>query len=133
MEKKKLLFIIGVALIVILGIIAILLGKDKKPKEKEDNLNSNVLKDTTVEKLKITNQSVITTDGKSVYFASVTNESNEAYHLGKLYILVTLDGEVLKVTAKTNTDFAANETLPLNITFDLDISKATKVEFAVGE
>ena len=51
MDKKKLLFIIGIILIVILGIIAINMSKKSKELEVIDELNENILKDTIIDNI----------------------------------------------------------------------------------
>lgn len=131
MDKKKILFIAGIALIVILGIIAIFIGK-KEVKSKEDyNINKNVLKDTTMENFTITDQSVITRDGLSTYMANLTNNTKEKKHIDYLHIVFTIDDETIDVIASKNSDVDPEGKLPIMISFDRDISKATKVTYKI--
>ena len=130
MDKKKILFIVGVVLIIILGIIALNISKNKtKTSPALDNLNENILKDTNYAGLKIADQSVITREGLSTYMANVTNTKDTDNHIDKLYVVFTVNGEVIEVLAIADTTLGANDTIPLTIEFDQDISNTTKVEF----
>ena len=129
MDKKKILFIIGLVLIVILGIIAINISKKNKEPEPVDTLNENILKDTTVDGLRITNQAVITRDGISTYTANITNETSETKYIDEFYITFTVDGKEISTLAIKDTNITSNQTLPISLMYDEDISKATKVEY----
>ena len=129
MDKKKLLFIIGIILIVILGIIAINMSKKSKELEVIDELNENILKDTIIDNISITDQSVITRDGLSTFMANVTNKGNDTIHVDNLYIVFTIDGEEIEALAISNSDIDSNQIVPINLVFDRDISKATKVDY----
>ena len=132
MDKKKILFIVGTILIVILGLVAITIGrKNVKEKEVDDNINNNVLKDTTVESFIITDQSVITRDGLSTYMANLTNTAKEKKHIDYLHIIFTIDGDVVDVIASRNIDVNSEAKLPIMISFDRDVSKASKVTYAI--
>ena len=129
MDKKKLLFIIGIILIVILGIIAINMSKKSKELEVIDELNENILKDTIIDNISITDQSVITRNGLSTFMANVTNKGNDTIHVDNLYIVFTIDGEEIEALAISNSDIDSNQIVPINLVFDRDISKATKVDY----
>ncbi len=130
MEKKKLLFIIGVVVIVILGIIAIGLGRQKK-KNDENNANTNdvVLKDNEIGNLTITSQALITRDNLTTYYAKVTNNLNDNYQIDSLEIIFTVADEEIKAIMVPEYTFNANETYALTTDFDRDVSKASKVEY----
>ena len=104
MDKKKILFILGIILIVILGIVAINLGKKTKEPESTDKLNENILKNTTVESLSITDQSVITRDGVSTYMCNITNSGTETKHIDNLFLVFTIDGEEIEALAVKDVD-----------------------------
>ncbi len=129
MDKKKLLFIIGIILIVILGIIAINMSKKSKELEVIDELNENILKDTIIDNISITDQSVITRDGLSTFMANVTNKGNDTIHVDNLYIVFTIDGEEIEALVISNSDIDSNQIVPISLVFDRDISKATKVDY----
>ena len=129
MDKKKILFIIGLVLIVILWIIAINISKKNKEPEPVDTLNEEILKDTTVDGLHITNQAVITRDGISTYTANITNETSETKYIDEFYITFTVDGKEISALAIKDTNITSNQTLPISLMYDEDISKATKVEY----
>ena len=131
MDKKKIIFIAGIVLIVILGIVAINIAKKNNKNEVIDKLNESILKDTTVEGLKITNQSVITRDGLSTYMANITNETSETKHIDYLYIIFTLNNEEINALALRNVDIGPDSKTPIVINYDRDISKATKINYEI--
>lgn len=131
MDKKKGLFIIGVAVIIVLGIIALVIGRNNANKPVEvDNLNDNVLKDTEIANIKIVNQSVVTRNGLSTYLANAKNDKSEKVHVDKVYITFVMpDGEELTTLVLDDITLDADYILPISIEFDKDISKATKIEY----
>ena len=131
MDRRKILFLVGIVLIVILGVIAIIIGRNNKTVVTDDKLNDDILKDTMVDNLSITNQSVITRDEVSTYMANFTNTSNTSYQIDNLYIVFTVNGEELKALLMSNINIKENEMIPVSINFDRDISKATKVEYKI--
>ena len=131
MDKKKIIFIVGIVLIVIIGVIAINMSKKMAKPAEVDELNENILKDTIIEGIKITDQSVITENGLSSYTAILTNTLTENKHIGNFYIVFTLNGEEIESLAVTDIDISANGILPISLAFDQDISKATKVEYKI--
>ena len=131
MDKRKGLFIVGIVLIVILGIIAIIIGKNSKKEPTEvDNLNDNILKDTEIANIKIVNQSVVTRNGLSTYLANAKNDKSEKVHVDKVYINFVMDDDKeITVLVIDDVTFDADYVLPISIEFDKDISKAKKVEY----
>ena len=128
MDRKRILFIVGIILIIILGIIAINISKNKKTEEK-DNLNENLLKDTTVENLTITNQTVNAKEGSSNYIAFVTNNSNVNYQINKLYVIFTVDNKEIKALLLYDMTLSPGDSIPVSVTVDEDITKATNVTY----
>ena len=128
MDRKRILFIVGIILIIILGIIAINISKNKKTEEK-DNLNENLLKDTTVENLTITNQTVNAKEGSSNYIAIVTNNSNVNYQINKLYVIFTVDNKEIKALLLYDMTLSPGDSIPVSVTVDEDITKATNVTY----
>ena len=128
MDRKRILFIVGIILIIILGIIAINISKNKKTEEK-DNLNENLLKDTTVENLTITNQTVNAKEGSSNYIAIFTNNSNVNYQINKLYVIFTVDNKEIKALLLYDMTLSPGDSIPVSVTVDEDITKATNVTY----
>ena len=131
MDKKRIVFIIGLILVIALGIIALSISKNKKETTKDDNPENNVLKNTTIENITITNQSIVTKDGLSTYTANVANNLSSSYHIDKLSIIFTINDEELNISAATNINLEAKESFPLIINFDQDISKLSKIDYKV--
>ena len=129
MDKKKILFLGAIILIVILGIVAINISKKNKTPAEIDELNENILKDVLIEGLSINNQAVITRDEISTYTAIITNTLSETKHISEFIIVFTVDGEEIEATAIKDLDLTPNKEMPISISFENDISKATKVDY----
>ena len=131
MEKKKLLFIVGIVLIVILGIVAIILSRKNTPSQNIDDNGNAIFDDASVAGLKITNQAIIARDKASTFTANITNSTSKENKIDSLSLIITLDGETINAPALPEYTFKADETYPIVISFDKDISKATKIEYEV--
>ena len=140
-DKSKII-IIAAPLIIIACIIfsvkTIMNNKNTKEEPfKLDGLdavdNAELLKDIMASDLKITDQSIINTDGISTYYATITNTKNSDYHVNYLYAVFTIDGKEINSLVSYDTTLKANEERLINISFDRDISKTTKIEYKVTE
>ena len=135
MDKKKLL-IFGATLLglIILGLILMLVFK-KEPQEefKIDGIdlpeNKEVLKDTQVEDLKITNVSIITRDGKSSFTASVENTSDTSTKINTLTIVFYEGDNKLEAIALYNTELYSNQKTNIKLTIEKDLTKTNKIEY----
>ena len=113
--------------------------EEKKTEEKEKepvvsvNTEENVIKDQTFEGLTMTNTSLVTTDGISKLVTEVTNNTGADYYLQEFEITVKdAEGNVLDTLVGYVTSVIKNgETKTINSSTDIDLSKATSIEYNV--
>lgn len=136
MKNKKLLIpcLILIILASISIIIYMLVNKDKDPQEYTiDGIdlveNKEILKDTNVENLKITNVSLLTRNGISSYKAEVENNTEEDINIKKLYVIFYENETKNEIAVLSNTTIKTNNKTYINITFESDYSKTTKIEY----
>ena len=140
-DKSKIIIIVAPLIIIaciIFSVKTIMNSKNTKEEPfKIDGLdavdNAELLKDIIASNLKITDQSIINTDGVSTYYATITNTKNSDYHINYLYAVFTIDGKKINSLVSYNTTLKANEERLINISFDRDISNTTKIEYKVTE
>ena len=131
--------------IVILTLSALLLvglitgcGCKKKEKEtKKDevkvNTNKEVIKDQEVDGIKMTNTSMVTTNGITKLTTSVTNDTDTDYKLNE-YMIIIKDKEgkeIVKIPGYVGDTIKAGETRTINSSVDIDLSKAASIEYEV--
>ena len=139
MKSKKTLLIICLVFIILLSIgtsIYILINKKEKSEFKVDGIetvqNENILNDTTVENLQITNASLLTRDGISTYSAEVNNLTENDITIDKLYVTF-YEGDIEnKILALFNASIKANGKAYINITSENDLSNTDKITYTIG-
>jgi len=138
MNKKKIL-IIG-SIIAIMLSIALIIYVTTKPKDTPiDNqiegitlpTNKNILKDVTINNLKITNISIMKRDNISTYKATVTNETQVDIKINKLHVIFYEGDNENKVLALSETTLAPNNKMYINITSENDLTKVTKINYVI--
>lgn len=137
MDKKKLLTI-GSIIVIIVSIIAIIVLVVNKDKEEEFTIdginlptNKEILKESTIDNLKITDISLLTRDGISTYKATVTNESDEDIDINALYVIFYEGDTENKTLALYDTKISSKEEKYINITSELDLTNTTKIEYVL--
>lgn len=131
----------------LLGLVGLVLfttgcGCDKKesvnkPENKEPettiNTNEGVITDQTFEGLKMTNTSLVMTNGMSTLVTEVTNNTGADYHLVEFVITVKdADGNVITTLPGYVGDVILNgETRVIDSTIDIDLSHAASIEYSV--
>ena len=139
--KKKL--IMTLSLVLVLGLAA---GcscskkkENKKSNEKQPVIKTNtepeVIKDREVDGIKLTNSSVITTDGVTEITTSVTNPTSEDYHLDEFKIIVKdKNGDVMiTLPGYVGDVIKAGETRTIRSSVSMDLSTAKSVEYEVSK
>lgn len=134
--KNKILIAVS-SLIILLSIIAIIfIIKDSKKEPEEFKIDSldvlddkELLKDTKYDTLDITNQVLSTRNNISTYNAILENNTESDYKIDSLYVVFTTDKEEIESLALSDTLVKANQSVVINISFDKDISKTTKIAF----
>lgn len=140
-NKQKLIIIIAPLIIIACIIFSVktIMNSTKKEEDpfKIEGLdvveNDKLLKDISTSDLKITKQSIINSDGISTYYATIVNTKSSDYHINYLYAIFTVDDKEIKSLVSYNTTLKGNEERLINISFDKDISKATKIEYKVTD
>ena len=140
-NKQKIIVIIAPLIILACIIFTVKTIVDNNNREEEtakiDGLdvvdNDKLLKDIATSDLKITKQSIINVDNMSNYHATITNTLNSDYHIDYLYAIFTVNGKEITSLVSIDTTLKANEERKINISFDTDISNATKIEYKVTD
>ncbi len=137
--KKKLFMTLSLVLVVGLAVGCGCKKKDNKDKSKENqpviktNTEKEVIKDREVDGMKLTNSSVITTDGVTEITTTVTNPKSEDYYLEEFKmivkdkngdVIITLPGYVGEV-------IKAGETKTIRSSVSMDLSTAKSIEYEV--
>lgn len=135
MDKKKLL-VIGSIIVIIVSIIAsiiIIVNKDNEEEFTIDGIilpsNKEILKETTIDDLKITDISLLTRNGISTYKATALNETEENINIEALYIIFYENDIENKEIALYNTQITVNEKKHIDIISEKDLSNITKIEY----
>lgn len=137
---KKNLYII-VTFIIFAGLLT---GCGKKnsevEKEKENagveiNTNEEVIKNQVVEDFKLTNTSVIYTNGSSTLVTSVKNDSSETKYIKSFNIILKDDsGKIIaQLLGYIGEEIPAGETREITSSSDMDLTKATSVEYTINK
>lgn len=137
MDKKKILIVCSI-LIILVSIIAsiyIVSSKEEEPEFTIDGINlpenKEVLKDATVEDLKITDVSLMSRDETSTFKATVSNDTDKDITIDKLYIIFYEEKKETKAMALYNTTVESNEETYINITLEKELTKVTKIEYVL--
>ena len=136
-DKKTILkAIICIAIIVLCTVVSVKTiikskGEDNNKGNGNNTNQQEIFKDSTVGDISISSIKVNANDETSNYRAIVSNKSDQEYHIETLTIAITTDGYTQKIPALNNITLKANESKVINITFDYDITKATKIEYII--
>lgn len=138
MKNKKIIIIVCLALVILLAIgvsIYILTNKPEENKFKIDGIdvaeNKDILKDTTVENLEITNISLLIRDGISTYSAQINNPTENDIAIDKLYVTFYEDDKENKLLALSNASIKTKGKAYINVTSESDLSKTTKITYSI--
>lgn len=124
----------------VLLIVGLVTGCGCKKKEKETvkeeikvNTNKDVIKDQEVDGIKMTNTSMVTTNGLTKLVTSVTNDTDKDYKLDEYMIIIKdKDGkEIVKIPGYVGDTIKAGETRTINSSVDIDLSNAASIEYEV--
>lgn len=135
MDKKKII-IIGSIVAVLLSIAVIIYVTTKTPNNEEYTIdgidlpkNKEILNDTTVDNLKITDISLLTRNGVSTFKATVSNETAEDIIINKLYVVFYEGEKENKIPAIANATLSPGEKTYINITSESNLSNTSKIEY----
>ena len=136
MKKKKILIIVStLAIILSLTIITYTLNKNKNEPQFiiegiEIPQNKDILNDTTINNLKISNISLITKNELSTFKASITNIKEENTKINKLYVVFHINNQKHKILALYDTTITKEEKY-INITTETILTNTTKIEYII--
>ena len=109
MDKKKIIVIVSLIAIIAASIITniyILSNQEKDNEFKIDGItsteNKDILKDTKVGNLDITNITLFNNNGTSVYKAKISNNTNKDININKLYVVFSENEKENKKLALSN-------------------------------
>lgn len=135
-NKKKI--IIGIVFLLVVAIIFLIIAIVNKPDNEEFKIegidlpqNKEVLKDTTIGDIKITNVSLLTSNGISTYKARVYNTSNDDLIIKKLAVVFEEDDIKNNVEVLRDAKIASGEFTYINITSEKDLSNIDKIEYVL--
>ena len=138
MDKKKIILIICLIVIILASIITnIYFLKDNKEtnKLKIDGIttteNKEILKDTKVNQLDITNISLLNNNNTSVFKAKVSNNTNEDIEIKKLYIVFYENEKEKKIPGLINVIIKSGDSTFINISSSTDLTKSTDIKYVL--
>lgn len=140
MKNKKLILIVCLIIIILVSIITcIYIFANREEAETSSGLidgigiakNKDILKDTKVEELQITNVSLFVREGITSYSALVTNNTDKNIDINKLYVIFHENGEERKILALSNIQIKPTEEQYISITSEKDLSNTEKIEYVI--
>ena len=93
--------------------------------------NESILKDKKVSGLDITKQVLYNDNNITKFNGKIENNTNKDYEIKKLFVIFTNDNIKEKVLLMHDRTLKANDTFPINITFDKDMLNTTKIEYVL--
>lgn len=136
-NKQKVLLIVSIICIigVILCVILILNNKNKTEEFKIDGLDivekEDLLKDTNVDTLLVTDQVLYKQEGTYKFSAIVNNKTDSDYYVKNLYVTFTVNNTEKKILVAKDTNIKANDIKTINISFDNVMKDVTKIEYSI--
>lgn len=138
MDKKKIL--IGCFALIILASIGAsiyIVSKDEK-KESEFQIdgmdlpeNKEILQDSTVGDLKVTDVSIIFRDDMSNFKALVTNDTAKDIYVDKLYVVFYEGNQESRTMLLYDITIPSSTGTHVDITSEKDLTKVTKIEYVL--
>ncbi len=136
MNKQKIIII--VLILVILGCLTasiIMIKNNPKNQNELDNFNNidnqEVLKNTEVEGLTISNQILSVDESMSTYKAIIANTTDKSVSLKKLYITFTKEQDEFEVIALSNISLDINEEKIINVSVDRNLKDVKKIDYRI--
>lgn len=135
MEKKKIILIV-VSIVALLLSVLVIVGAVAKKEERTYNIpdgatlveNTDTIKEQKVEDLLVEDVLLYTVNGSSKYTATITNTSKK--DMTKTLYLTFHEGDnKIKIVAFQDKLLKANSETEVDITFEIDLSKITKIDY----
>ena len=139
MNKKKLIPVLVLLLLISLSLILYTFLKDDKDNDEPqiDGLDiiskDGVTDSRKVGDLSISNVSYSIRDGITTFYAVVTNDSVETYNIKSLHVLFKYnDGSEEKILAIRDILLNSNDTTNISIDFESDNSDISSIDYLLG-
>lgn len=135
MEKKKIILII-VSIVALLISVLVMFKVFNKNEKRTYNIpngatlveNTDTLKEQKVENLLVSDVLVYTVNGISKYTATISNTSKKDL-TATLYLTFYEGEDKIEIVAFQNKEIKANSKTNVDITFEIDLTKTTKIEY----
>lgn len=138
MDKKKIILIIGAIIAILLSVAVVIYTKNTKEKTPDftiEDINlpkyKDILKDTKVNNLDITDVSLITIEGVSTFKATLKNNTNSDVTIKKLYVIFYEGDNKNKILALFDTTAASGKEMYINVTSETNLTNTTKIEYVI--
>lgn len=135
MDKKKIMMILSIVVIVVCAGFSVYMltnkDNDDSDGDKISNIdNKEILKDMKYDDMDIVGQLLDTGDGNSKYLARIVNNSGNDKKIDKLYVVFEFDNEELYVLGLFDTVIANGSDKYVDLTIDRDLSKVKKISYS---
>ena len=135
MDKKKIMMILSIVVIVVCAGFSVYMltnkDNDDSDGDKISNIdNKEILKDMKYDDMDIVGQLLDTGDGNSKYLARIVNNSGNDKKIDKLYVVFKFDNEELYVLGLFDTAIANGSDKYVDLTIDRDLSKVKKISYS---
>ena len=135
MDKKKVMMILSIVVIVVCAGFSVYMltnkDNDDSDGDKISNIdNKEILKDMKYDDMDIVGQLLDTGDGNSKYLARIVNNSGNDKKIDKLYVVFEFDNEKLYVLGLFDTAIANGSDKYVDLTIDRDLSKVKKISYS---
>ena len=136
-STKQNIILVGLILVIVFCVffsVKTIIKNTKTDDDKSNNsdvIHKEVLNDTKVGNLTITNARLTVTDGVTSFSANVNNETDSDYHFNVLYVTFTNGNVTRKIPVLSDVTIKPNEHEIISLTLDSDISDTTKIDYDV--
>jgi len=135
-KKQNTILVISIIVIIICAIISITTiiksnNNEQPEKNDSDAVHKEILKDTTVGNLAITNAKLTVNSEVSNFTAVVTNNTNTDYHIGTLYVTFTNNDNASKIPALQDITLKPGEYEMITLSLDSDVSETTIIDYTL--
>ena len=136
-STKQNIILVGLILVIIICVFFSVKTIIKSKKNDEpvvndsDAIHKEVLNDTKVGNLTITNARLTVTDGVTTFSANVNNETDSDYHFNVLYVTFTNGNVTRKIPVLSDVTIKPKEHELISLTLDSDVSDTTKIDYDV--
>lgn len=138
-DNKRIVLIV-IAVIAFIGAIIFAIMTINKSNKKAEEFkidgidiikNKDILKDTKVDTLDITNQVLYNKNDSSSFSAIINNNNDTDYYIKELYVVFNIGEEKKKILVTRDTTIKANDKKVIDISFDSDMLNVTKIDYMI--